>query len=289
MFFVIKSPARRIVVALAVTAVAVWQVSAGELKPEVEKTEPAAEEPAGARPSELLEQRPKRPAPELTGDGATALKQAMAFVEWAAEATAGEDDLVREAVARGRDNAAIVEALCEHVYTVREVDHSRALVTLSLLGEMRSRYAVKCLAKVVSLPLPEKGTVVEGEIIERTALEILQAKAIDGLAYFNDRETDELVLKAVAENPSRIVRAEAVAAYLWNHQDSDEARRNLSRYVRSDEKIFLDRVVRGRGEKAESFNPKLEAFLKAHPELMPPPPEQREVEPDDQLPKPPKF
>ena len=102
---------------------------------------------------------------------------------------------------------------------------------------------------------------------------MLQAKAIDGLAYLRNPEADNEVLRAAGKHPSRIVRAEAIDAYLWNHQDSAEAKATLARYVRPDEKVFLDRVRRGDGEGAEQFNPKLAQFLKAHPELAPPKPE----------------
>jgi hypothetical protein len=38
--------------------------------------------------------------------------------------------------------------------------------------------------------------------------------------------------------------------------------------VREDERILLDRVRRIAGETAETFDPKLEQFLKQHPEVV---------------------
>jgi hypothetical protein len=144
---------------------------------------------------------------------------------------------------------------------------------LSILGELRSSVGEECLRKVLHQPFPEKGTSAQGEIVEQTALGILQAKAVDGLAYLQTSSGDEEVLWAVGKHPSRIVRAEAIEAFLWNHNNSDEARATLLHYVRPEEKIFLDRLRRDPRESGEVFNRKLEAFLKAHPEAAAPAPE----------------
>lgn len=196
------------------------------------------------------------------------------------------------------DNKEIAGALCEEAYRAQRVDHSRALVVLSILGELRNPSGEDCLRRFVNLPFPTSGTrTSEGEIVEQTALATLQAKAIDGLAYLDTKSAEEEVLLQVQKHPSIIVRAEAISAYLWNHRDSpDKARSVLSRYVRKGEQIYLDRVQRDEGEKAESFNRKLEYYLKAHPEAVPPDPKfekpQNEAPKKDQQPqivKPPIF
>ncbi len=260
-----------------------------ETKPNIDPDAPFSGLPDGMPPGKILKQREARKMPDLSATGSEAKTQAIALVDWAANASVEQDELVRRMAAEAGDNEDIVRALCEHALRARETDHSRALVTLALIGEMRSKYGIGCLEKVVSLDLPVKGTVVEGEVLERTALEILQAKAIDGLAYFGDKQTDELVLRVISDHPSGIVRAEAIAAYIWNHKDNRDTRRQLQKHVRKGEEIHLDRVVRVGGEKAESFNPKLEAFLKAHPEVIPPAPEPRKAEEDMLLPNPPDF
>ena len=140
------------------------------------------------------------------------------------------------------------------------------------------------------------GTVVDGEIIEQTALATLQAKAIDGLAYLNTGETNEIVLGAIREHPSIIVRAEAIEAYLWNNRGQTAiARRTLTRFVRKGEEIYVDRIRRETGESAESFNRKLDTFLKARPQTNVPRPEPKKEQPKPKdekpvrIPVPPKF
>jgi hypothetical protein len=90
-------------------------------------------------------------------------------------------------------------------------------------------------------------------------------------------------------DPSRIVRAEAIAAYLWNHDNSAAARQTLSGQVRDDERIFLDRVVKRDGEQRESFNRKLSTYLKEHPEARPPAEEKSKAGPRPAVGKPPAF
>ena len=138
---------------------------------------------------------------------------------------------------------------------------------------MRSRYALGYLKDFLHKPLPKEGPLTNGEDPAQTNLALLQAKAVAGLAYMNDRIADQEVFWAVGKHESRIVRAEAIRVYLLNHQSSAEARKALAPYVRKGEEIFLERPNRDPGERAESFNRKLEVFLKAHPEVFPPNPE----------------
>lgn len=211
--------------------------------------------------------------PTLVGTGIAARSSARSFLDWASGSVPGEREQIRQALAAARSNADIVQALCQESDEARGRDHSRALVALSLIGEMRSLLGQECLRQLVRLPLPETGTVVEGELLERTALATLQAKAIVGLAYLRSTSADAEVLRAVREHPSRVVRAAAIDAYLWNRGDSTQTRATLVQYVRPDETIFLDRVRRESGESAAVFNRRLDNFLRAHPEVRPPVPQ----------------
>jgi hypothetical protein len=234
---------------------------------------PRSTEPGIARPSELDKARLQPKAPSLNVPAEKAAEAARAFIDWAGASTVRQREEIRRLIAAARENASIAAALCDEASRSAESDHSRALLTLSILGEMRSRAGEDCLRKVLHQPVPEKGTLAHGELVEATAVGMLQAKAVDGLAYLHTPSADEEVLWAVGKHPSRIVRAEAIEAYLWNHGDSAEARATLQKYVRPEEAVFLDRIRREPEENAESFNRRLAAFLKAHPELAAPPPE----------------
>ncbi|MDQ3180496.1 MAG: hypothetical protein M3Q33_08250 [Acidobacteriota bacterium] len=261
-----------IVVALLVTtfgiiaSITVWSQSQ-------QQKEPNTKEPAGQLPSRIIASRDKK-MPRLTASGTDMKASVLEFVKFAGNSGADQREAIRKELTTARNNKQVIEVFCAESFRAQKSDHSQALLVLSLLGEIRSPLSAECLNRFLKLPFPKTGTVVDGEIIEQTALATLQAKAIDGLAYLNTKESNEIVLDAVKNHPSIIVRAEAIEAYMWNNRNNLQvARRTLSQYVRKGEEIYLDRVRRESGESAASFNRKLEGFLKAHPEVIAPKPE----------------
>jgi hypothetical protein len=233
---------------------------------------PRSSEPAVKSPSEQLKARAEMKAPSLSGSDQEGAKAAMAFLDWAGASAVGQRDEVRRILERARDNKAVAGAFCEEANGTAESDPSRSLLALSLLGEMRSGVGGECFQKLLHRPLPEKGTLADGEIVEQTRLATLQAKAVDGLGYLHTARGDKEVLWAAGKHSSRIVRAEAIESYLWNHKDSKEARATLLKYVQPKERIFLDRVRKEPNEDATAFNRKLAVFLKEHPETAAPAP-----------------
>jgi hypothetical protein len=252
-----------------VIAAAAWRSSMGQQRGQVG---PGSKQPGGPAPSRVLAERTLHKPPPLSGQGDEARRAAEVFINWAGKSTVREREDGRKAIAAARDNKDIAVAFCEQAFTAQKTDNSRALLVLSIIGELRSPYGEDCLRRFANQPLPTRGTIVEGQIIEQVALATLQAKAIDGLAYIGTKTGDAEVLKAVAKHPSIIVRAEAINAYLWNHQNSQDARATLKKYVRKGEEIYLDRVRREENDTANTFNPKLERYLHEHPEVIPPAP-----------------
>jgi len=244
-----------------------------------EQPPPKSTQPAGAAPESIIRSHKLHEAPALTGTAAAAQESVQHFIDWASASYASESEDVYKALSAARENRAIAEAFCEEVSRSVMSDYSRTLVTLGLLGAMKSPVGTECLVKFLHRPFPAQGAVIDGEIVEQTAMGMLQAKVVDGLAFLRSADADKEVFWAVREHPSRVVRAEAIDAYLWNHNDSADAKATLARYVRPDEKVFLDRVRRGDGEGAKQFNPKLESFLKRHPDLMAPNPVRGTTEP----------
>ena len=225
------------------------------------------------RPSELLAQKVPQPAPKLVGSGDAARRAVVEFLAWAGASTPSQREEGEREIAAAAGNRDIVEALCDEITAARTKDHSRALLGLSVLGEMRSAYAFGYLKKLIHMPLPPPQRLLEGEDPEQTALAILQGKAVSGLAYMNTTESNAEVFWAVSSHESRIVRAEAIRTYLANHQNSEEAKATLRKYVRKGEELFLDRPNRDPADTAEIFNRKLDLYLRAHQELAAPAPE----------------
>ena len=234
---------------------------------------PNATNPSQLRPSELLAQTPAKPAPSLTGSG-DPRRAVRDFLAWAGASTPAQEEEGRRAIAAAGGDAKVVQALSDEITAARGHDDSRALLGLSVLGEMRSPHALAYLRDFIHLPLPPLSKqLIEGEDPAQSALATLQAKAVGGLAYMNTPESNQEVFWAVGKHESRIVRAEAIRTYLMNHENSAEARATLRRYIRKGEEIFLDRPNRDPGDSAAGFNRKLAAYLRAHPELAAPRPD----------------
>ena len=248
---------------------------------------PATREAAAPHPGAAERDFKPRTPPSLSA--ATARE----FVDFAAASRVDEQEAVRAALMRSaREAQSVVPALCEEAKASSREDPQRSLIALALVGELRSPAGAACLREVLQCPLPTEGTRIDGELVESVTLEMQQAKAVDGLAYLRGRDTDEEVLRIAGSHPSRIVRAEAIAAFLWNQRDARAARERLARVVRPEERLFLDRPTRVAGEKAEAFNARLQAYLRLHPEVVAPAPEKRkEPRPKDaeQRSEPPAF
>jgi len=241
------------------------------------QAQPGAKQASGPAPGALFPSKPLHQPPSLEGTGQAAVASVDKFIAWAAASTPSEREDGRRSIHAAHDNAEVAKALVEEAKAVRVRDPSRALVVLGILGEQRHALGEAFFRELLGEPFPKAGQqTAEGEVMEQTTVGILQAKAVDGLAYMRNPAADEEVLRVAAAHPSRIVRAEAIAAYLWNHPDSPQARAVLSKRLRRDELVFMDRVTRQEGETARSFNTKLASFLRAHPEVTPPVPKRLE-------------
>ncbi|THF85223.1 hypothetical protein E7T09_17120 [Deinococcus sp. KSM4-11] len=232
-------------------------------------TGPATQQNAEKSPSVVNRPVVAVPALDVTAGEATAA--VAKFIDWAADSRLSQREEGRAAIEAARANDAVAQALVDAVFSAQKTDHSRALVALSVLGELRNPVGEQGLIRFVNLPFPAASTEpgFEGENPEQTALGTLQAKAAEGLAYMGSESGTQAVLTLVAQHPSRIVRAAAITAYLYNNPDN---RQLLQRYVQKGEQAFVDRPIRDIGESGESFNAKLTAFLHLHPELAAPDP-----------------
>jgi len=234
---------------------------------------PSAKQSPGPLPSKLYEVRQAEKMPAFSSS-----KDVRTFVSWASQAPVSRRSEIRIRLSEEAANNNIAEALIEDFKSSELKDHSRALVILSLLGELKNEEAIKFLTSYVWEPLPEKGIPMEesGIVIERYNKEILQSKAVVGLAYSRDQTINQRVLEVISKHPSNVVRAEAIAAYLWNNKISEDVKNTLRQSVRRGDEIFVDRPIRTSSMSATEFNEELAAYLNKYPELTPPTPQKRE-------------
>jgi hypothetical protein len=224
-------------------------------------------------PVALFDQRTLHAPPPLDAS----MVSVKAFVAWASASVPAEREDARRALAQAASKPGVSNAVAAHLcHLSRQAlksDHTLALVVLALLGELRNTGpGFRCLVDIAWTALPTEGTFNEelGGLIEVESLATVEAKAIDGVAYVRTAAGDAEVMRAIASHPSRIVRAEAIDAYLWNHGDTPQAKDRIRALTRDHgEEVFLDRIRREDGEGAATFDEKLRAFVAAHPELMP--------------------
>jgi hypothetical protein len=236
----------------------------------VRSSAPVPRHPVGPSPAELAGRRQSEPLPPLAQAGDVA-----AFVSAAGAAPVSRREEIRARIQRVQADAAIAQGLIAEFRAAEKTDHSRALVILSLLGELRNPVGTAFLIDYVWKPLPTGGEIIAelGVSAEHEDMERLQVKAANAIAYARTEEASRTALELAGRHPSRAVRAEAASSYLWNQGGSDEARRLLSQYLRRDEQALLDRPVRDVGMSGEEFNRLLGLYLKRNPQLRPPAPQ----------------
>jgi hypothetical protein len=190
------------------------------------------------------------------------------FIAWAGSSLPNEREDGRSVLAGASSNTDIANALIAQYNAVVSADHGLALLVLSLLGELKSSAGEAFLISITQQSLPTTGTLVEGEIIESTALEELQSKAVDGIAYRKTSTGNTEVLRLAQQSTSFSVRAEAVRAYLFNNPSTGRA--TLSSLLATTDLVLLDRVEHGPDQTTTtSFDDQLAGFLDGHPELVP--------------------
>src|SRR4051794_36070914 len=155
------------------------------------------------------------------------------FVGWVAAVPVAEAQLIRDQVAQAAADVQVVDALAEALFRLPADDLGRHLLLLSVLGETRNPCAVGPLTRFIRLPgeaitppQPAQMGELTGKERDATLLDVgpvLQARAVEMLAYLRVPEAIDETLKVAADHPSRVVRVAAIDAYLFNHENDGEA------------------------------------------------------------------
>jgi hypothetical protein len=174
-------------------------------------------------------------------------------------ATNGDLPVVAEAVASLRRQPGAVEAMARHYRQLPAEAIEQRLVVLGMLGEMRRPDAVAQLREVVWAPLPPADS--QGEkLTERDLEEMVQVKAVQGLAYLATPQAEAAVREVIEGHEALHVRVSAIDAYLWNHGDSPEAAAALYRLLPEDLHPYVERPRFHRGMDREEFTRRLRAW-----------------------------
>lgn len=275
---------RIICLVVAVFVLAACQKTSNE--PTEGGSQPASKEKTTKSRKQLISEIDKQEMPALKA--ATDVEK---FVAWAAQAPVSKREIIRERITKEKSNTEVATGLVTHFKKKMKTDHSSALVILALLGELRSENGFKFLSEFVWQKLPNTGPRDKETNVPMHDYNqiLLQVKAVNGMAYMKTRESNQALLKVISRHPTAAVRAEAIAAFLYNNKFSAEAKKQLSQVVQKKDQIYIDRPVRTDSMTVAEFNKSIQVYLKNHPELKPPSPEKLSRSPVKGTPSEPKL
>ncbi|MBF6413555.1 hypothetical protein [Nocardia cyriacigeorgica] len=201
------------------------------------------------------------------------------FVAWVASAPYSMVDEVRAAIAEDCDEA-VVDEIGEMVLSSAETDVAHLSTALAILGESGHPAAIRYLRDFVwstddidelvadaHMPPLTDGKLIACEL-GLPGKQMLRTRATEMLCYLKIEPVFEYTLQIITEHPEPQVRHAAIDAYLYNNDDSDEARERVLRVVRDDDLPWVGLPRRTADMDAAAFDGKLAAL---HAEDPPPP------------------
>ena len=208
----------------------------------------------------ILARGPETPPPALSQ-----ASDVPAFLAWAYGSLPDQIGDLRRLIRAQDGNESIGAAIVTAINS--DADVGENLVAISLLGETRTQAGFKYFSTLLGQPLPTTGTTfgLYGDPAEWIALAKLQARAVDGLAMMRTVAADLVILGAIKNSQSIIVRSRAVNAYLFIH--GADGRAAVSALLSADEQILMDRLYVA--SSGQSFDARLSAYQTAHPEVVP--------------------
>jgi hypothetical protein len=192
------------------------------------------------------------------------------FLSWASRVPNAELHRVKDYLGRVEVTSALNDALHRELLREPIEDVGRHLILLATIGELRHPDAALPLEEFIRRESressPEEGVGCQGPI------GVLEARAVEMLAHLRTAEADTMVLRAIREHPFRAVRAAAVDAYLFNHDDSKQALSAVRRRLRPDERHLVGMARWSKSMDVTEFEAKVDQYYRQHPSELPPPP-----------------
>lgn len=167
--------------------------------------------------------------------------------------------VVTEVVAKLRQQPGAVEAIARQYKQLPAEALEHRLVVLGMLGEMKRSDAMAQLREVVWAPLPPADSQAD-KLTARDLEEMVQVKAVQGLAFLKTPQADAAVREVIAKHEALHVRVSAIDAYMWNHGDRPETAAELYRLLPAELHPYVERPRFERGMDREEFTRRLRAW-----------------------------
>ena len=174
-------------------------------------------------------------------------------------ATKRDLPVVGEALAGLRQQPNAVAAIASQYGQLPVEAFEKRLTVIGLLGELSRPEVVAPLTEVVWAPLPAAEAMAEG-LSARDLEEMIQAKAVQGLAYLATPVADDAVRDVIVNHEALHVRVSAIDAYMWNHGDSRETADQLYRLLPAEMHLYVERPRFHRDMDPEEFSRRLAAW-----------------------------
>ena len=183
-------------------------------------------------------------------------------------------DTIRERIAAAQGDSTVVDCLLEELWKLPVGDEARHYLLLSTIGELRDGRAATELVRFI-WQRDERISSVDHEVADGCGFgpntaELLKARAVEMLAYLGTSEAVEETLRVAADHPAPAVRAAAIDAHLFNHDDAPEEMERVRGRVRSDDAplVGLPRFTRDRNPR--EFDRAITDFYTRHPDRRAP-------------------
>jgi hypothetical protein len=167
--------------------------------------------------------------------------------------------VVAEVVEKLRQQPGAVEAIARQYRQLPAEALENRLVVLGMLGEMKRPDAMAQLREVVWAPLPPADSEPD-KLTARDFEEMVQVKAVQGLAFLTTPQADAAVREVIAKHEALHVRVSAIDAYMWNHGDRPETAAELYRLLPAELHPYVERPRFQSGQDAEEFTRRLRAW-----------------------------
>jgi len=194
------------------------------------------------------------------------------FINWASGSDLNEREIIRKEIMKSSKDEEVLKLLFEEFENVDVQDVSYSLIVLSIIGEMQNPNALPFLEKIIYRELPKQEEQFHSGLTKRDLVEMLSSKAVECVAYLKIDESNRSTLNVISQHPSIAVRSAAIDAYLFNNDDSEEAKKTLKEVVRESEANLIDRTRFTRNSKKEEFDRNLSLFYKNNPKEIAPEP-----------------
>jgi hypothetical protein len=157
-------------------------------------------------------------------------------------------------------NPIIVDALIRHYKKLDKNAYYERKLTVQVVGELQRPESLDFLKSVVWEPLPFQ-TATEDDFSLRDLEEIIQTKAVQGIAYLKSENALNETIKVIINHKAMSVKAAAIDSYMWNLNDSKEAAGNLYKILPIELHHKIERPRFHLKMDPREFNDKLKIWL----------------------------